>query len=160
MASWLDLDQAAPHITRKGHAPLNQARVALPGTLRPDGPPRISPAEPYFTGGQLISGLMTWSGKARDPHRDPRCVRHTTISRPDAGEPELKLYRLTAAAGDPLRNACRQAWWTGQPHTAADVVLLEVTQAMLPERDLQRGQMTSTHRSPGRGPWQQARSYP
>ena len=42
MASWLDLDQAAPHITRAGHALLNQARVALPGTLRPDGSPRIA----------------------------------------------------------------------------------------------------------------------
>ena len=160
MASWLDLDQAAPHITRAGHALLNQARVALLGTLRPDGSPRISPVEPYFTDGQLIFGLMTWSGKARDLRRDPRCVLHTTISGPDAGEPELKLYGLTAAAGDQLRNACRQAWWTGQPRAAADVFLLEVTQAVLIEWDLQRGQMTSTHWSPGRGLWQQARSYP
>ena len=84
MASWPDLDQAAPHITRTGRARLNQARVALLGTLRPDGSPRISPVEPYFTGGQLISGLMTWPGKARDLRRDPRCVLHSTISRPDA----------------------------------------------------------------------------
>ena len=156
MASWPDLEQAAPHITRAGRALLNQARVALPGTLRPDGSPRISPVEPYFARDHLISGLMTWSGKARDP----RCVLHSTISGPDAGEPGLKLYGLTAAAGDPLRDACRQAWWLGQPHTAADVVLLEVTQAVLLEWDLERGQMTSTHWSPGRGPWQQARSYP
>ena len=160
MASWPDLDQAAPHITRTGHARLNQARMALPGTLRPDGSPRISPAERYFTGGQPMSCLMTWSGKARDLRRDPRCVLHTTISRPDAGEPELKLYGLTAAAGDQLRDACRQAWRTGQPRAAADGFLLDVTQAALIEWDLQRGQMTSTHWSPGRGLWQQARSYP
>ena len=92
MASWLDLEQGAPHITRAGRALLNQARVALLGTLRPDGSPRISPVEPYFARGQLISGLMSWSGKARDLRRDPRCVLHSAISGPDAGEPELKLY--------------------------------------------------------------------
>lgn len=160
MASWLDLEQAAPHIARAGRALLDQARVALLGTLRPDGSPRISPVEPYFADGQLIFGLMTWSGKARDLRRDPRCALHTTISGPDAGEPELKLYGLTAAAGDLLRNACRQAWWIGQPRTAADVFLLDVTQAVLIEWDLEGGQMTSTHWSPGRGLWQRARSYP
>ena len=159
MASWPDLEQAAPHITRAGRARRNQARVALPGTLRPDGSPRISPVEPHFARGQLISGLFSWSGKARDLRRDPRCVLHSTISGPDAGEPELKLYGLTAAAGYLLCDGC-QAWWPGQPHTAGDVFLLDVTQAVLLERDLQRGQMTSTHCSPGRALWQQARSYP
>jgi len=160
MASWPDLEQAAPHIARAGRALLDQARVALLGTLRPDGSPRISPVEPYFADGQLIFGLMSWSGKARDLRRDPRCVLHTTISGPNAGEPELKLYGLAATASDLLRNACHQAWWTAQPHTTADVFLLDVTQAVLIEWDLQRGQMTSTHWSPGRGHWQRARSYP
>ena len=85
MASWLDLDQAAPHITRTGRARLNQARMALPGTLRPDGSPRISPAEPYFTDGQLISGLIP--GQAR--HATYAATRGAccTARRPDAGEP-------------------------------------------------------------------------
>jgi pyridoxamine 5'-phosphate oxidase-like protein len=160
MTSWLDLEQAAPHIARAGRTLLNLAHVALLGTLRPDGSPRISPVEPHFAGGQVIFGLMTWSGKARDLRRDPRCVLHSTISGPDAGEPELKLYGLTAAAGDLLRNTCRQAWWIGQPPATADVFILDVTQAALIEWDLQHGQMTSTHWSPGRGLWQQARSYP
>ena len=51
MASWRDLEQAAPHIARAGRALLDQARVALLGTLRPDGSPRISPVEPYFADG-------------------------------------------------------------------------------------------------------------
>jgi hypothetical protein len=160
MASWLDLEQGAPHITRAGRARLNQARVALLGTLRPDGSPRISPVEPYFARGQLIFGLMSWSGKARDLRRDPRCVLHSAISGPDAGEPELKLDGLATAASDLMRNACHQAWWLGQPRAAADVFLLDVTQAVLIEWDLERGQMTSTHWSPGRGLRQQARSYP
>jgi hypothetical protein len=43
---------------------------------------------------------------------------------------------------------------------AADVFLLDVTEAVLIEWDLERGRMASTHWSPGRGPWQQARPYP
>jgi hypothetical protein len=50
-------------------------RVALLGTLRPDGSPRVSPVEPYFAGGELVLGVMAWSGKARDLRRDPRGVR-------------------------------------------------------------------------------------
>jgi hypothetical protein len=102
MAPWLDLDKAAPQITRPGAELLDDQHVALLGTLRPDGSPRISPVEPYFAEGQLIFGLMPWSGKARDLRRDPRCVLHSTISVPDAGEPELKLFGQTAAAGDLL----------------------------------------------------------
>lgn len=160
MASWLDVEQGAPRIAQAGRSRLDQARVTLLGTLREDGSPRISPVEPYFTDGQLIFGVMTWSGKARDLRRDPRCVLHTTLSGPDAGEPELKLYGLAAAASDPLREACQQAWWLREPRPAADVYLLDMTEAVLIEWDLQRGQMTSTHWSPGHGLRQQARDYP
>ena len=47
-----------------------------------------------------------------------------------------------------------------EPRAAADVFLLDVTEAVLIEWDLERGQMTSTHWSPGRGPWEQARELP
>jgi Domain of unknown function (DUF4062) len=46
------------------------------------------------------------------------------------------------------------------PHTAADVYLLDVTEAVLIEWDLDRGQMTSTRWSPRRGLQQHTRSYP
>lgn len=160
MASWLDVEQAAPRIAQAGQARLGQARVALFGTLRSDGSPRISPVEPYFARGQLIFGVMAWSGKARDLRRDPRCALHSTISSPDAGEAELKLYGLAAAAGDPLRDACREAWWLREPRAAANVFRLDLTEAVLIEWDLERGQMASTRWSPGCGLWQQARSYP
>jgi hypothetical protein len=160
MMSWLDLEQAAPHIASQGHALLSRTRVAMLGTLRPDGSPRISPVEPCFTHGQLIFGVMPWSGKARDLHRDPRCVLHNAISNPDAGERELKLYGVAAAASTAQRDACTQAWWTGQPRMAADVFVLELTEAVLIEWDLEHGRMTSTRWSPGHGLHQQARNYP
>jgi hypothetical protein len=160
MTSWLDLEQAAPHLARAGHALLSRTRVAMLGTLRPGGSPRISPAEPYFTHGQLIFGVMPWSGKARDLHRDPRCVLHSAISSPDAGEPELKLYGMAAAASTALREACIRAWWISQPRMAADLFVLELTKAVLIEWDLEHGRMTSTAWSPGHGLQQQERDYP
>ena len=160
MASWLDIEQRAPHIAQAGRARLDQARVALLGTLRPDGSPRISPVEPYFTRGQLMFGAMAWSGKAQDLRRDPRCVLHSTISEPDAGRRRQAVEFQLGLAGDPLREACQDAWWLRQPPAAADVFLLEVTEAVLIEWDLERGQMTSTHWSPGRGLRQQSRGYP
>ena len=160
MTSWLDMNQAAPHITGQGHALLGRTRVAMLGTLRSDGSPRISPIEPYFALGQLIFGVMPWSGKARDLHRDPRCVLHNAISNPDAGEPELKLYGVAAAASTAQRDTCTQAWWISQPRMAADVFVLELTESVLIEWDLEHGRMTSTRWSPGHGLRQQARNYP
>jgi hypothetical protein len=76
----LTLEQVAPNIAQPGRDRLDHTRVALLGTLRPDGSPRISPVEPYFALGQLMLGVMTWSGKARDLRRDPRCVLHSPIT--------------------------------------------------------------------------------
>ncbi|HEY6310264.1 MAG TPA: pyridoxamine 5'-phosphate oxidase family protein [Streptosporangiaceae bacterium] len=160
MASWQDLEQGAPRIARPGRARLDQARVVLLGTLRRDGSPRISPVEPYFARGQLMFGAMAWSGKARDLLRDPRCVMHSPISAPDAGEAELKVYGLVALADDPLRQACRDAWWLREPRAAAEVFVLDVTEAVLIEWDLKRGRMATMHWTPGRGLREQARRYP
>jgi hypothetical protein len=85
---------------------------------------------------------------------------HSPISAPDAGEAELKVYGLAALADDPLRQACRDAWWLREPHAAAEVFVLDVTEAVLIEWDLNRGRMATMHWSPGRGLREQARRYP
>jgi Pyridoxamine 5'-phosphate oxidase len=92
LLSWRDLEPAAPEIARLGMARLNSARMALLGTLRRDGSPRISPIEPYLADGQLLIGAMSWSAKASDLQRDPRYVLHSVVTGPDSGEGELKLY--------------------------------------------------------------------
>ena len=43
-----DLELGAPEIADRGLARLNATRVALLGTVRRDGAPRISPVEPYL----------------------------------------------------------------------------------------------------------------
>ncbi len=160
MASWLDLEREAPDIARAGHAGLDRDRVALLGTLRHDGSPRISPVEPLFAHGELVFGVMAWSGKARDLRRDHRCVLHSPISQPDAGEDELKLYGLAEPVGDLLRAACHQAWWFHEPRTAADAYTLNVTEAVLIKWDLGRGRMVTSHWSPLHGLQERERRYP
>jgi predicted pyridoxine 5'-phosphate oxidase superfamily flavin-nucleotide-binding protein len=65
-------------------ARLNAARLALLGTLRHDGSPRISPVEPVIVGGQLLIGAMAWSAKAGDLRRDPRYVLRSAVTGPDS----------------------------------------------------------------------------
>jgi Pyridoxamine 5'-phosphate oxidase len=92
------MELAAPEIARLGMARLNSARVAMLGTLRRDGSPRISPIEPYFAQAQLLIGAMAWSAKAADLRRDPRSVLHSVVTGPDSGESSSctgQRWRLT-----------------------------------------------------------------
>src|SRR6266852_6273222 len=100
------MELRAPEIARLGGARLNCARVALLGTLRRDGSPRISPIEPYLVEGQLPIGAMAWSRKAADLRRDPRYVRHSAITGPDGGEGEFKLDGSAVQAAEELRLGC------------------------------------------------------
>ena len=110
--------------------------MVLLGTLRRDGSPRISPVEPYVARGQLMFGAMTWSGKANDLLRDPRCVLHSTITAPDAGEPELKAYGLAALA---TTRSARHAGRLVAPRAAhgSQRLRLDVTEAVLIDWDLE-----------------------
>src|SRR5712692_4666057 len=91
---------------------INAARVALLGTLRPDGSPRISPVEPYFAGGRLLVGAMTWTRKAADLLRGWWYLLHSAVTGAEAGGGELKLYGSAAEAGQDLRGATVDAWWS------------------------------------------------
>ena len=66
--------------------------LALVGTLRRDGWPRISPVEPFIVEGRLYLGMMWRSVKALDLLRDPRCVVHSTVSDREGTEGEFKVY--------------------------------------------------------------------
>jgi hypothetical protein len=158
--NWRDLEAAAPGLARLGRARLDETRVALLGTLRRDGSPRISPVEPYLVAGELLFGAMAWSLKARDLARDPRCVLHSAVSAPDAAEGELRLYGRAVEVRDrELREARRDAWWIGHP-SEARVCALDIEQATFISWDLRRGEMTVRRWSPERGPTERTRSYP
>jgi Pyridoxamine 5'-phosphate oxidase len=158
--NWRDLETAAPEIAHLGGERLEQARVALLATLRKDGSPRISPVEPFLTQGQLIFGAMSWSLKTRDLLRDPRCVLHSAVTGPDAGEGELKLYGRATEADEEIRNGCRDGWWLERPPEAATVFALTIEQATFISWDTERGRMTVRRWSPQRGFTKTERSYP
>lgn len=159
-ADWRDLEQGAPELARLGLARLDAAGVAMLGTLRPDGSPRISPVEPHLVRGQLLVGAMTWSKKAADLLRDPRYVLHSAVTGPDSGEGELKLHGSAIQASRGLRAAATQAWWSGQPRVQAAVFALRIATALFIEWDIERALMTVHRWSPRDGYRRTTRGYP
>jgi hypothetical protein len=160
LLSWRDLELAAPEITRLGRARLTSARMALLGTLRRDGSPRISPVEPYIVQGQLLAGAMAWSAKASDLQRDPRYVLHSVVTGPDSGEGELKLYGAAAETTQDLRGAAAHAWWLAWPPGKAVVFTLRIEQAVFVDWDIDQGLMTVHRWSPPGGYAVTSRPYP
>ena len=158
LPSWRDVELGAPELARLGMARLTSARVALLGTLRRDGSPRISPIEPYFTPDELLLGAMADSLKARDLRRDPRCALHTAISGPDAGEPEFKLYGR--AVGIEAADVPAAAWWLSHSRGAAYVFTLDVESAASVAWALERGEMTVARWSARNGLVEATRAYP
>ncbi len=158
--TWRDLEVSAPEIARLGRERFDEARVGLLGTLRRDGSPRISPIEPYFVGGHLVFGAMSWSLKTRDLQRDPRCVLHSTVSGPSSGEGELKLYGRAVEADGELRDACGDAWWADRPPESAWVFSFDVEAATFIEWHYERGQMLVKRWTPERGFRETRRRYP
>ena len=141
-------------------ARLNSARVALLGTLRRDGSPRISPIEPYIVRGQLLAGAMAWSAKANDLRRDPRYVLHSAVTSPDSGEGELKLYGSAVEAGQDLRDAAADAWWRAWAPEKAVVFILYIGHAAFVDWEIERGVMTVHRWSQGNGYALASRPYP
>jgi len=158
--SWQDLELGAPQIARPGMERLTSVRIALLGTVRRDGSPRISPVEPYFAGGELLVGVMAWSAKAADLRRDPRLMLHSAVTGPDSGEGELKLSGSARAAGPELRGAAVDAWWRAGAPDKAIVFALRIGQAVFIGWDLEHGLMTIRRWSPESGYSQASRAYP
>jgi hypothetical protein len=157
---WRDMEQGAPALAQLGLARLTSARVALLGTLRRDGSPRISPVEPCIAQGQLLIGVMAWTGKASDLRRDPRYALHSAVTGPDTAEGELKLYGPAAQASQDLRAAAADAWWLAWAPEKAIVFTLHIGQAVFIDWDIQRGLMTAYRWSPAAGYAVASRPYP
>ena len=159
--SWHELETAAPEIARLGKERLKRTGVALLGTLRKDGSPRISPVEAHVADGALIIGVMPWSMKARDLARDARCVLHSAVADPESGEAELKLYGVARELDDrAVAERCRGAWWVGRPAEDARVFSLEIDQAVGVTWGVDRGEMSLRRWSRASGTSEVTRSYP
>jgi hypothetical protein len=145
------MELGAPELARLGVARLSSARVALLGTLRRDGSPRISPVDAHFAEGQLLIGAVTSSAKTGDLRRDPRYVLHSVVTGADSGEGELKLYGSVAEAGQSLRAAATDAWWLTSALEEAVVFILRIEQAVFVDWDTKPDLMTVHRWSSGSG---------
>jgi hypothetical protein len=103
---------------------------------------------------------MSWSHKTRDLLTDPRCVLHSAITAPDAGEPEVKLYGRAIEAPSDVRDGCSIGWWQARPAASAVVFSLGVERATWIEWKLDQGEMIVRRWSLGEGLSESSRSYP
>jgi hypothetical protein len=154
---WSELEAAAPALAEAARARFEGTHVAMLGTIRADGSPRVSPIEPYFTPDNLLFGAMARSAKARDLERDRRCAFHSAIADPNGGDPEFKLY---GTAIDTDETPPTDAWWLSYPPEMAHVFALDVEEAVWVDWQLERGEMTVTRWSPARGLEQRVQTYP
>lgn len=103
MVTWAAFTAEAPELGAIGSELFGRTGLALVGTSRHDGSPRISPCEPYFIDGDLYLGMMWQSRKAVDLLRDPRCVVHSTVSDKQGTEGEFKVYGTAHDVPEPER---------------------------------------------------------
>ena len=99
--NWSEFAEAAPELARWGEERFKSTGLALVGTVRKDGLPRISPVEPLIVDGQLYLGMMWRSPKALDLLRDPRCLVQTTVRDREDLAGELKLRGRAVDVQDP-----------------------------------------------------------
>ncbi len=101
--NWQEFAATAPELAVIGEQCFVRTGLALVGTLRRDGWPRISPVEPYIVDGELMLGMMWRSRKALDLLRDPRVVVHSTTSNRQGTDGDFKLYGRAVNEADPKR---------------------------------------------------------
>jgi len=116
MATWRAFEQSEPEMAGRAKAEFALSQVALIGTVRSDGSPRISNVEPFIVDGELTLGMMWRSRKAVDLLRDPRLVLRNAVATNIGNESEIiirgravevqdedRRARFVAASGVPWR---------------------------------------------------------
>jgi hypothetical protein len=88
---WSEMERRQPRLAEFGRQRLLGPGVALIGTIRRDGTPRLSPVEPWIMDGVLWLSMMWRSTKAADLLRDSRILVHNAVSSRDGHDGEFKL---------------------------------------------------------------------
>jgi len=149
---WGEFERAAPELATLGRERFENARLALIGTLRRDGSPRISPVEPYLVAGQLLLGMEWPTSKARDVLHDPRCALHSAVSDPDGADGEFKLYgRALLVEDEVVVNGAYEAWWHSRRPEGYRVFSMDIQAAAFIGWDIEADQMRLIRWSPDHG---------
>ena len=121
MASWKEIEVAAPELAARARASFDAHKHKLLATLRRDGSPRISGIEVAFADGELWLGMMPGSRKALDLRRDPRLALHSASDDPPDDPTtwggDAKLAGRAVEVDDPALKQ-RLAGGGGQPEEA------------------------------------------
>jgi Pyridoxamine 5'-phosphate oxidase len=162
--NWKEFESAAPAMAKIGRKRLG--RLALVGTVRRDGTPRISPVEPFIADGQLLLGMMRGSRKALDLLRDPRCVVQNAVSDPEGSQGEFKLRgRAALTREDGTRQAYLKAYarkWKRPPPEPfpSHLFVVDVSEAALIDWMTEEGVMVLKTWTPEAGVSEKRRKYP
>jgi pyridoxamine 5'-phosphate oxidase-like protein len=158
--NWAEFEEAAPDLAHNGRERFERTRVALIGTLRPDGSPRISPIEPYLLSDRLVIGVMR-SAKGHDLLRDARCTLHSAVSDVNGSDGEFKLYgRAKPLSEEDLRGADADAWWKGRPSDSFALYAIDIESASFVSWDTLSGRMSVLRWSNDAGASEVTRDYP
>jgi Pyridoxamine 5'-phosphate oxidase len=91
MASWSEVEAAAPELTELARPYFDAHVHKTIATLRKDGSPRISGTEVEFARGELWIGSMWLAVKALDLRRDPRYALHCGSDSPPDWNGDAKV---------------------------------------------------------------------
>jgi hypothetical protein len=154
MADWNDFRTQAPELAQLAEARFAETGVAVIGTLRRDGWPRLTPVEPFVHDGRLYLGMMWQSLKALDLLRDPRVTVHSAVTGKDGKGGDVKLYGVATAvedAGDRGRYAAAFKEATGY-FPEGDFHLFAVDLVQAGSAWVEGDQMVTTRWRPGSAP--------
>jgi hypothetical protein len=160
---WGEFESAVPDMAIVGRQRLGI--LALVGTIRKDGSPRISPVEPFVASGHLLLGMMRRSRKAFDLLRDPRCVVQNAVSDPEGSQGEFKLRgRAVLLTSKGLREEYVKAYsekWKQLPPAPFPSYLfsLDIEHAVLIDWKTNEGEMLIRTWTPA-GLTETSRKYP
>ena len=133
--------------------------VAMLGTLRRDGSPRVSAIEPFIAAGELIFGVME-SAKSRDLARDARCTVHSAVADPTGSAGEFKVFGRAVLIDDQATRDAADGWWKSFPPSAAAVYRMEIESAAHLAWDWTRSRYTATTWSARAGSHVEEGTYP
>jgi hypothetical protein len=132
MASWSEVEAAAPELVARARATLDAHKHKVLATLRRDGSPRLSGIEATIVDGELWLGMMPGSRKALDLRRDPRLALHSASVDPPSDDPsawpgDAKLAGRAVEVDDP---ALLERLGAGEGGGGAHLFRVDVTEVV------------------------------
>jgi len=157
---WREFEDAVPDLAQLGRRRFEATRVALLGTLRKDGSPRISPIEPFLVLDQLLLWMLSHSHTALDLMVDPRCTLHSSVSDVNGSEGEFKIHgRAVLVTDATVLDGDYEAWWHEQDASEARVFSLDIASAAHLAWDITKGEMMVLRWNPSSGLEKLVRTY-